>query len=398
VREHAFDGRHPAVEAGDGWTTSDGPIDTTTADPSAEMLNLHDIDGKVLAALLAAAASIAVSFVSILGTVTATILTARMGRTSQLALEELKDQSLHRKADRDAARDYEYEARKRLYRECEPAIFQLVEEARCALTWIEMLARLARSGTLDFVWLKNKENRLATLYRLVTPLAAFKLLRERLTVFDLSLEPRIYLQYSIGRFLLDSFAEDDALARLGTTLPYEPHGAPPAGCVADPAIYSRQGIDPALLDRLVAAFLEEAKLGEQRNIVSYARFRQMAQNKSEPMHDLVLHLDDLLLTMEPSRKPVLWRIIVLQYMLYTALTKTASQRSPPIRLESVLRFSEEICAGAKGTTQNADHAETVSAVMEFLDPRFERIIDLLSPLPHTAESDRRSDHARAGAP
>ena len=64
----------------------------------------------------------------------------------------------------------------------------------------------------------------------------------------------------------------------------------------------------------------------------------------------------------------------------------------------MLRFSEEICAGAKGTTQNADHAETVSAVMEFLDPRFERIIDLLSPLPHTAESDRRSDHARAGAP
>ena len=49
------------------------------------MLNLHDIDGKVLAALLAAAASIAVSFVSILGTVTATILTSQWaGRRSWL--------------------------------------------------------------------------------------------------------------------------------------------------------------------------------------------------------------------------------------------------------------------------------------------------------------------------
>src|SRR5215218_7940770 len=53
-----------------------------------------------------------------------------------------------RKSEDDARRDYDYEARKRLYKECEPLLFRLAEASENGLHRIFSLARTARMGDL----------------------------------------------------------------------------------------------------------------------------------------------------------------------------------------------------------------------------------------------------------
>src|ERR1700688_1501373 len=48
----------------------------------------------------------------------------------------------------DARREYEYEARKRLYEECEPLIFQTLESAEVARRRVRSIARKSCNGTL----------------------------------------------------------------------------------------------------------------------------------------------------------------------------------------------------------------------------------------------------------
>jgi biopolymer transport protein ExbB/TolQ len=64
------------------------------------------------------------------------LATARTNRRVARLTEELEEQKLRlaseleeQRAVRDARRDYEYEARKRLYAECEPLLFEAAELA-----------------------------------------------------------------------------------------------------------------------------------------------------------------------------------------------------------------------------------------------------------------------------
>lgn len=59
---------------------------------------------------------------------------------SQTNLENLKSELAKQQAEQDAQRDYEYEARKRLYQECEPLLFQLIEASETALNHIKDIA------------------------------------------------------------------------------------------------------------------------------------------------------------------------------------------------------------------------------------------------------------------
>jgi len=83
---------------------------------------METTDPKIIAALIAAAASL---IVSIIGTL--------WGRKNQKDLETLKSELADERAESDARRDYEYDARKRLYEECEPLLFQLIELSENAL-------------------------------------------------------------------------------------------------------------------------------------------------------------------------------------------------------------------------------------------------------------------------
>jgi hypothetical protein len=73
---------------------------------------------KILVALVVAFASLAVAVVNFLA-----------NRSNQGKLERLRAKLEEQQAERDALRDYEYEARKQLYHKTGPLLFQLIESS-----------------------------------------------------------------------------------------------------------------------------------------------------------------------------------------------------------------------------------------------------------------------------
>src|SRR5262245_54437043 len=98
---------------------------------------MSDTEIKFWTALVAAGAALVVALITHLST-----------RSNQHAIEELRDRYAESKAERDARRDYQYEARKRLYHECGPLVFQLAELSEAAFYRITGLAQTASQGNL----------------------------------------------------------------------------------------------------------------------------------------------------------------------------------------------------------------------------------------------------------
>lgn len=73
---------------------------------------------------------------------------SRKVASSNEKLAELTARLRDEESIRDARRDYEYEALKRLYAECEPLLFQFFELAEDAESRVRALARDCRMGNL----------------------------------------------------------------------------------------------------------------------------------------------------------------------------------------------------------------------------------------------------------
>ena len=165
---------------------------------------MTDIEVKLYAALIGAAASLIVALMTYYGS-----------RKTQEDIEKLKSALAERKSENDARRDYQYEARKRLYQECEPLLFQLSEVSEYAIFRVQSLARTARKGNLSSSdhWLDGPGYYMAsTIYNLLAPVAVFKLLQRRITFVDLTVEPQIRGQYQLAMAIYVSFTDDFVFA------------------------------------------------------------------------------------------------------------------------------------------------------------------------------------------
>ena len=169
-----------------------------------------------LAAIIAAAIAGGVSLFSVL-------LTKR----NATKLAEIQN-SLEIKKDEEAAkREYQFEARKRLYNKCEPLLFQLGELSESALFRIYALAKNAKQGNLG----PNSRHYLShdhyfirsTIYRLLAPMAIYKLLQNQLTMVDLQLVPRMNIQYQLTKILYYTFSSAEDLADSYPSAEYDPH-------------------------------------------------------------------------------------------------------------------------------------------------------------------------------
>ena len=220
------------------------------------------METAVIAALVAA-------FASLVGTLTNTISTGRLqdqNRRSQQELQRyqkdlraLESRLAEQRAERDARRDYEYEALKRMYHECSPLLFQLVEQAGQVYSRIEGLASTASQGNLDgeSSWLNLKNDRYylrSTEYRMFAMMATVKLLQERLTHMDISLDTQLRIAYAIARQALRSMADDFEIARAGSApLEYDPHSEMPDP--HRPQVYWQQGIPRGILENAVESLI-----------------------------------------------------------------------------------------------------------------------------------------------
>jgi len=243
-------------------------------------------------------------------------------------LEELKANlaiaTAELSAENKARRDYEYEARKRLYQECEPFLFRLSEASENAIHRIFSIARTARKGDLGpkksnwFQW--PGYYMASTIYNLLVPLVIFRLLQNKLTLVDLTLDRRISNQYIIAKWLNVSFTEDFVIATNTRKLEYEPF-------VKDwkekrdtmPEKYWRQGVTIGRLDVAIEGMIKQMPDGNDR-CMSFGEFETAFYNDLENNKGLDFgHFADIFSHFHPARRPILWRILVLQAHLYSKI-------------------------------------------------------------------------------
>jgi hypothetical protein len=268
---------------------------------------------KLWVAVIAAVASFVVAAISHFSS-----------RSNQRDIERLRNTLQDASAERNAKRDYEYEARMRLYRECEPALFQMIELSESAFHRITGLARTAREGNLepdgpsfltdDYYWI-------STLYRLLAVPALLRTVRQRLTTVDLSLDRRIWRQYTLARQVFLSFGEEFTLAKLGATpLPYNPFDDKADDKArAQPAIYWRQGLPLGVIEPAIEALLA-ADAEQQHRLISYPECEAAYAKKNSPIHREFNEIKFLIEKFHPRSRPVFWRMLVIQACLYRALS------------------------------------------------------------------------------
>lgn len=144
---------------------------------------------------------------------------------------------------------------------------------------------------------------------------------------DLSLEPRIHAQYEVLKLIFLSFTADFDVAGSEPTLVYEPNKAytgPPEGheqTLADlPQQYAHQGLYRGVVDIVVDALIVEDVVGEKR-VMGFGEFLREWERPESALHRTREPLLELLIGFHPARKPVLWRVLLAQHMLYTALLR-----------------------------------------------------------------------------
>jgi hypothetical protein len=273
----------------------------------------------VVAAVVAAVASLIVSVVNFVSS-----------RSNQRDIEGLKADLADRNAQRNARLAYEFDARKRLYQECGPLLFELSELAERALGRIIGLARTAAEGHLDAgrSWLARGYYARSTYYRLLAPLALGKLLSGKLTHLDLSLDPSIHWHYVLCRQLPDTFTDDFDFAAFEPTLPYQPHGVGAAQRRQEsPEEYCQQGIPRGILDNAVSALITNDTEGRPR-LLNFAEFEARLSGQTT---DVVVtsfeRIGYLFENFHPKTRPVLWRLLLAQAHIYRALL-VSRDRSP----------------------------------------------------------------------
>jgi hypothetical protein len=224
--------------------------------------------------------------------------------------------------------DYEYEARKRLYHECEPLIFELLEFAENARDRIQGLATTARHGDLPD-WLATDSYYMAsTMYYLLAPVAVYKLMRRRLTVVDMRLDQNIGRHYTLCKQIAWSFVDDFNFAWGLKVCPiaYKPNDADWKNLRAiNESVYWRQGLPYGRLDNAVESLIirDPQSTGELR-IRSFGEFESALYNPGT-VRDTFIIVRDIFTNFHPARRPVLWRILVAQSHIYSCIVRFHQQ-------------------------------------------------------------------------
>jgi hypothetical protein len=270
---------------------------------------------QVTVALIAAFASL---LVALLGVV-AGYLTKL---SSDRKLAELNDRLAEGQSARDAERDYRYEARKRVYSELQPLMFQMVESGESACTRIEGLAAAARENHLTpgDRWLDSGYYYDSTVYRLCAPLVYFRLCQERLTSVDLSVEPKVHDQYTLAKQLYLTWTNSRPLAGSEPAIPYVPLYSDERAGDYDPAVNQPQHIFGGAIDQLVEAMTIRDDVGVR--CISYGAFEEQIEERGTKIRRLAAPLWYLLQDFHPRSKPVLWRMLLAQAHIHRALGMT----------------------------------------------------------------------------
>ncbi|MGE0415293.1 MAG: hypothetical protein AB7O80_00690 [Acetobacteraceae bacterium] len=321
--------------------------------------------GDVASAWIAAGASMTVALIS-LGTAIWTNVRGDRIRRQQdetaRALEELKSRLGEEKDAAKAKRDYEYDARKRLYAELYPLAFQLHETALAASNRIRNLALASGGGWLaesDDNWLTGGDPYYfhSVIHALIAPLAVYELMTRKLTLLDLTLDRDLHRLHFISRRAYLALRSDFDLVdpryppvEFG---PGNPRYAPPETrltTLPDPLRQRwiwRQGLYSGQVGQAVDALLLTQD-GTTR-VMTYAEFARALGGADLRTDDdpggsagqikaALRPLSDVFRDFHPARRPVTWRILLSQAACYRAISAMQAGPASPEAIARAARF------------------------------------------------------------
>lgn len=289
-------------------------------------------DAKFWIAIITAAMSLIVVIINYFST-----------RANQENLERLREEINERQSRHDALLDYEYEAKKRLYHECGPLLFQLTELSESALKSIQTLATLASEGKLEpgpKSYLKDNYYRLSVMHRLLAPLAMVKLIQRRLTHVDLSLDIGIYRQYTLARQAYFSFADEFGFAKSKPELPYEPFDDEvEKKAISKPEIYWRQGAPRGVIDGAVESMIFKDDDTGLR-VMTYAECESEYNKTKSSVRKNFDEISYLFEDFHPRTRPILWRMLITEACLYHALSRTQALHEHSWNTDQLIKSTE----------------------------------------------------------
>ena len=256
-----------------------------------------------------------------------------------------------------ARRDYEYEARKRLYTEVEPLLFQLHESLEEAHYRVRSLARTSRSGNLGSPpasnWLSRDGYYLrSTLYKLILPAVHFRLMQRRVTFVDLSLDESIGTRYRLMKMYVRSLTDDFVFAKLHPALEYDPNTA----AAVDSRRQPRQALVLGDLENVTDLLI--VGVGDQARAMLFSEFESLLD--TTPVNESLSELVAMFRRFSAETRPVLARLLVSQACLaHLILSVYHSAASPSELIDRLHVFatSEEATqqlAWTAGESQSQD--------------------------------------------
>jgi hypothetical protein len=278
------------------------------------------VSAQIWVAIIAACASLVVA-----------VFSASRANKAQGEITELASRLQEHRDERDARRDYEYEAKKRLYTQCEPVIFEameLAENFRHRVISIARSSRESHSSPDGTGWLTPSDDDYyinSSAFYLLAPTTSLKIIQRRLTAIDLALEPRLSFQYKLLKMAFFSYTWDNQLARRDPSLNYRPDDADPGTpnrerlLAEAPRVYRRQGLYVGIVDQLADALISDTTSSRCKSL---GEFCTELEDHGSGLSQLSGHITGLICGFHPEAEPVLWRTLVTQYLLFGIFLRT----------------------------------------------------------------------------
>jgi hypothetical protein len=244
------------------------------------------------------------------------------GPLLQRPLERLRAQLADQSASKGARRSYEFDARKRLYAEIEPLLFQLFEATENSYFRVASLVRSHRQERLkspETSWLNDPQDYYftSTIYFLFQPLAMYRLIQRSTTFVDLGLDDRIRTRYWLLKLSVWTFTDPFILAQQHPPLPYEPGVADwKSAREANPQAHWRQGLNWGHIDRFIDALIVAD--GDTRRPITFGEFEQKAKS-DESFRATLDPVVDIFLMFDFATRPILGRILLVHACLMRLL-------------------------------------------------------------------------------
>jgi hypothetical protein len=266
------------------------------------------VDAGIVTAVVTAAASLVVS-----------VLTAILAYGTRIRgdarIAQMQSRLTEERESRNAKRDYEYDARKRLYTELQPLLFQLSERSARALDRIrQTFAEGSRDdsikwpGRLGSGWENDEYHMQATVWDLFVPLALVRCIQRKLTIVDLTVDSTVRWQYLLASELFNVWTKG-SLASEPPQIKYHAEDR-----------HERQHVLSGHLEHAVDLLLQNDDGTMREAPISYATFQ--ARFFHEDFVEAFEYITVPLTNAHAGEKRVLWRILLVQIHLYSALIQT----------------------------------------------------------------------------